>query len=278
MPTASFDWSQLSRDSRHDRRGARLEWAVIRVRTENSVPEMAVVFRCPSWVESQVKPYMKSRGMQEIRLTKDWDLGFLLPTSGLDDEAQQVLALLSEICSLNGFGTVDICLALDLYKVPDEDVPPERWPNTYAGEMVSRSKYWIPPEGPAAFRRLTGDLSTVVSVHPQLREAECIVSIPGGSSTTRGHGERLAQAVAETTSKTFVRTQPLYGERPQAKEGGFRLTEELVAIPAHFGGSSVIVVDDVLRSGTSMSAIASKVRAAGGGSVYGLVGAKTLRN
>ena len=257
---------------------------MIQVRMDNKERKPAVVLRCPSWIESQVKSEMVRRGMSELRVTGggDWHLGFLLQgtATALDDELETFLTLLSEICSLQpSFGDVDICLALDLYKVPpDEDDASGRWANTPAGDLVHRSKYWTAPDGPRAFRQLTGELSTVIAHHPRLRDADCIVSIPGRSSSALGHGERLANAVAMTTGKTFFRTQGLYGERPQAKAGEFKLTEELVAVPAQFGGASVIVVDDVLMSGSSMRAVAARVRSAGGGSVYGLVGAKTLKN
>ncbi len=274
-----FDWKQYTRESRFDRRGARLEWEVIQVRIGDDDRLQAIGLRCPSWIELQIRPEMASRSMSELRLTSgNWDLGFLLPGTAPDDELRTFLALLSDVCSLQGFGGVDLCVALDLYKVPNDEVPSNEWSNTHAGDLVHRSKYWSPPDGPRAFRELTGELSTVISHHPRFREAHCIVSIPGRSSSALGHGERLAQAVAQTTGKTFFRTQGLYGERPQAKAGDFKLTEQLVEVPAQFGGSSVIVVDDVLMSGSSMRAVAAKVRAAGGGSVYGLVGAKTLKN
>jgi hypothetical protein len=274
-----IDWGLLARDGDYDRRGARLEWKIIQVRMHNGDREDAIAMRCPTWIESQIRPEMTACDMQEVSLKSgNWDIGFLVSPGAPDDDLEAFLSLLSDVCSLSGFGGVDLCLALDLYKIPDDDKPSNQWANTEAGELVSRSKYWGPPAGPAAFRRLTGELATVVSNHPLLRSAECIVSIPGRSSGTYGHGERLARAVAETTGITFFRTQGLYGERPQAKAGEFKLTEELVAVPAQFGGSSVIIVDDVLMSGSSMAAVAGKVRDAGGGSVYGLVGAKTLKN
>ena len=182
-----FDWALAARDAQYDRRGARLESKVIQVRMENEELKPAVGLRCPSWIESQVKSEMTRRGMSKLRLTGggNWHLGFLLQgtATALDDELQTFLTLLSEICSLQpSFGDVDICLALDLYKVPpDDDDASSRWANTRAGDLVHRSKYWSAPDGPRAFRQLTGELSTVIAHHPRLRDADCIVSIPGSS-------------------------------------------------------------------------------------------------
>jgi len=84
--------------------------------------------------------------------------------------------------------------------------------------------------------------------------------------------------VARKSGKLLVETTSLLGPRQQRKTG--EATEDLssaFAMPTSLQGG-VIVLDDVVRSGTSLSAVAIAARRAGAMAVSGFAAVKTMRS
>jgi hypothetical protein len=280
------DWSQWLIDSRYDERGASIEWKTMKLRVARDVVD-GIALRGPSWATCQLEPEFARLGCRPVKVNApsaaEWDRVMMVPAPRcLDQRLHRLLAVLSEVKSVGrcpvGDG-VDHCLALDLYKVPDAERPSDEWANTPVGELVNRYKYRGVIASDMALRDLADQLSKVVEGHPVLKDADCIISIPGRDTSKAGHGERLAAAVARRTDKAFFRTLGLYEVRPEAKAGEYVLTPDQVEVNADvFIKDRVIIVDDVLRSGHSMAAVATKARSAGAECVFGLVAAKTLRN
>jgi hypothetical protein len=275
----SYNWRQLSILSRFDDRGARLEWSRTRIRVSGRI-WTAILFDAPNWIFNQVQPQLNARGAKRVSLkepTRQWLYAYLLP-NGLDDPLERFLTLLADVVTIGRApAPVDHCLALDLYKTPDPTTDSSRWPNTAAGSLVNRSKYWDPPGCVTAFQKLRTQMSRVVRDHPLLAKADSVLSIPGRRSGVAGHGERLARAVAEDVGKPFHPTSPLYDVREPAKQG-FELRPEHVAVSGDLFFEDVLIIDDVFRSGSSMGAVARSASEAGALRIYGLVAAKTLRN
>ena len=92
-----------------------------------------------------------------------------------------------------------------------------------------------------------------------------------------GHGERLAKAIARLSNVDFIKVRPRYLKREPAKEG-HGITKEDIEIPDNLGSLTVVVADDVIRSGNSMSITALVARDRGARNVLALAAAKTLRN
>jgi predicted amidophosphoribosyltransferase len=144
--------------------------------------------------------------------------------------------------------------------------------------MVNMAKYYGHHE---AFDDLVQALAHVITEHPMYAGADFIVAAPGHKGSTKSFGERLAEAVAEKTGKPVVRPATASAERPAAKEreqgAAARSLEGEFSFGADVAGRVLVIVDDVCRSGGTMTAIATAARAAGAVSVLGLVGAQTMR-
>lgn len=192
------------------------------------------------------------------------------------------LQLLSEVIVLQGLPPeIDDAIALDFYKIPRADMPPDDWPNTPVGELVSRMKYWASdPVGQAtAQEQLIDDLADVVRRHQGYRDSR-IVSVPGHDSAVVGRSEALAVGVAGRLDMRIARTRARSLIRPAAKNRNARVDfrGEFVIEPAAIGGSPVLIIDDVFGRGTTMEAVALEARRAGSPRVHGLVAARTIRS
>jgi hypothetical protein len=278
MRPVEIDWSELLIRSQFRSGGARLQWQPQQLRVGGQI-RPGLVYNAPEWIKCQIEPAIRARGGNRVRLKSklrnEWLDAFVL-AEPLDADLRGLLELLSEILSIGHKAeAVEHCFALDYYKIPEDDVDPMQWRNTDAGRLVNQSKY---SGGMSAFKHLTAELVGVVERHPELRACTSVVSVPGRDGTRAGHGERLARAVALGTGKNFYRTKPLYQVRAEAKSGGELCLEDVEVDSAVFFDDLTLIIDDVYRSGGSLGTVAAKARQVGAVKVYGLVGAKTLRN
>lgn len=227
----------------------------------------------------QVQSGLRSLGCEPLAMTdeqrREWTHRFRLD-GPLDDESESFLELMKEVLTLNVPSEIDAALALDFYKNPESHDDPNQWENTHAGELVSRGKYGgFAKEG----LQLAAELSDVIRRHPTYNAADAIVLVPG--STPRRFGERLASAVSKNTGKPLLRTNAVHAERLEAKNaeiaGSADLASEFTIEGGDVEGRSIVIVDDVYKTGRTMRAVAKVARAAGATEVYGLVGARTMR-
>lgn len=236
-------------------------------------PAIGLSIKAASWIWSQIEPLLIDRDAERSG-DRTGTPSYVL-RAGMDGELRNALDLLATVQSVGRSPKgVTHCIALDLYKTPDDGSDPSTWPNTEAGELVSKSKY----RGDyTAFKELTSRMATVVTDHPMFAASDLVLTIPGRLANGKSHGERLAMAVAALVDKTCLLTKATYVERDAAKEG-FRLESGHVEIPGAVEGMSILIIDDVMRSGNSLGVIAQGALSMGATSVLGLVAAKTLRN
>jgi len=205
----------------------------------------------------------------------------------LPSELETLMTVLGEVLTLEVASEVDAAFALDFYKVPPTDDAPDVWTNTAAGDLVSRAKHRGDTKvNETAQRDIARRLADVVKRHPWLRTVDAVVSIPGSKTRYWSPGERIAVKLAKELGLPMVRTTGKHTERPQAKARGEEdyeapadldmLSEFIVDLTPQ--QKSVIVVDDVYRTGTTMRGVAAAARRGGAETVYGLVCARTLRN
>jgi predicted amidophosphoribosyltransferase len=190
---------------------------------------------------------------------------------------KELLNLLGNVVTLPKEDALDCALALDFYKDPTSHEDPMSWSNTPAGELVHRAKYRGETD---AGTRLATALADVISRHPLYQSVDAILCVPGHKKGVTSFGVRLAAAVAKRVEKPFFETKARSSERPPAKEIGQQDASTLrrdFRVPSDVVGNSVIIVDDVIRSGTSMRAVAESARDAGARSVLGLAGVRTMR-
>lgn len=272
------DWKRLMVGSRFSDRGCRLEWTRRTFRVNGDI-RPGIAINAPSWVAEQIAPELRRRGAQQLRVANsDW-LDHYVFSGPLDESLVNLLDQLATVMSIGRKpAALDQCFALDFYKRPVDELDSMHWPNTDAGDLVYRSKYWTGNASHSAFNSLVTHMSAFVRGHPLLAAASCVVSVPGCIGSQAGHGERLAREVAAASGKEFHHTEALYTKREAAKEGSPLRVDQVDVNSAVFLDDVVIIVDDVIRSGNSMSAVATSARTKGAIRVYGFAAAKTLRN
>jgi hypothetical protein len=196
--------------------------------------------------------------------------------------ATDLADLLSEVLTLSRLPDIDLAIALDWYKIPDYDIDSRDWPNTLVGTLVHTGKYSRNPAPIAkAGRMLARRVISAACKHPILSKAEVVVAPPGHDRSYLSFGERLGASVANGLGVPLAKVATRHEFRPPAKElprgvdrtltGEFSLTEDLT-------GAAVLIVDDVLRAGTTLSAVGSAAKGAGAARVYGLIAVRTIRS
>lgn len=273
-----LNWEHALIQSRFSPRGTRLEWRLVNLKVGGrSYPGLA--FNAPPWVKVQLQPELERHGAEKVRVGgrfgDEW-LEIVRLERAPDGSFLPLLELLQRVISIRPRNeALAACLAFDMYKIPDDETDPQQWPNTHAGELVNRSKYWGSEDH---FNALVGWMVDCVRKHPSLATTDLVMSVPGKDANVVGHGQRLAASVAGELGKPFLATRPTYERRDAAKEG-FVVTPDLFDISAkEVSGRRVLVVDDVCRSGHSLGSIAQKATTMGARRVFAFVCAKTLKN
>lgn len=197
-----------------------------------------------------------------------------LEIAGIPSQAvEDLLNLFTETLVLRRQPGVESAMVLGWNKDPDSNEDSRKWAYTPIGALVAGSKYG----GSAASRRSLCDrLAEVISRHPIYREC-VLASVPGHDARIVSNGERVAAGVAERTGMPLIRTTARTQVRPEAKSGeAFDLTGEF-SMDETANLRAVLIVDDLYRSGKTMSEAAAAARRAGALSVHGIAGVRTMR-
>jgi hypothetical protein len=209
-------------------------------------------------------------------------LGFEGPLRG---DVHGLLNLLMTVVTIPSPSPASPVLALDFYKIADPRVDPHEWRNTEVGALVHEGKYWR--QYNVARRRQAGkalvdQVVRAVRCHPLLGTTTAVVDVPGHDARQISFGSQMAASVAHRLGLRFVRTCSRAEFRPPAKDaidervrmeairGQFRTSADLTR-------QSVLVVDDVIRSGLSLAEAARAATAAGAERVWGIAGARTMK-
>lgn len=194
---------------------------------------------------------------------------------GFCQDVDDLVGVLRNIRTLRARPHLDYAWVLDWYKVPEDGVDGTDWLDTRAGDLVNRGKY---RHSNVHGRELAKWMADTIAAHPLMAGAETVLTVPGSAADGRSFGERLARTVAKLAGKPLEAAESVGGARPARKtgegpvdlQGSFRMTTTL--------DGTVLIVDDVYRSGESMGAVAYAARLAGADTVYGFAAAKTMRN
>lgn len=180
---------------------------------------------------------------------------------------------------------IEFVLALDWYKDVNSSEDPYQWSNTEVGELVHLGKYRYrnrPAEQAEAGIALVDRICAVVERHVALSRATVVIDVPGHDSQQVSFGSRLAASVAQRRQIPTIRTQSNTSFRPPAKSADWFVRHESIAnqftIIEDLREHSVLIVDDVFRSGTSIEEAARAARAAGAKTVSGIVATRTMRS
>ncbi len=268
-----------------DRRGSRLERYSFEMAADRrshrlllrASPEIAGQFQN---IARSGPSYRLAGG--DLRVTRGWT--HCLEAPGLPDiRARDLAGVLCEVLTLPSLLSVKFAIAMDWYKVPVDGVDPHDWLNTSDGQRVYVGKYWTssPKAMAEAGRALVLRLLAVIRRHPALASADVAVAVPGHDGTYVSFGERLGASVASALGLPLIKVRTQREFRPPAKDlqgtrndamwDDFSVAEDLT-------GATALIVDDVFRSGRTMSAVGSAAIRAGAAQACGLVAVRTMRS
>jgi hypothetical protein len=277
VSTANFSNSQSLGDSRGNR--------LIRWATTNIAAGHALWLRGPheagDHVVAVAPEYVRLPVPSEARLA--WT--HVLEAPGpLRSDVAQMLGVLQNVILLPSPANVDIAIALDWYKIADDAVDPWKWPNTETAELLRQGKY-LNPYNPMEQRRaglaLVDRLCRIIEGHAGIRQSTVVLDVPGHDRQRVSFGSRVAVSVARRLSLPVTTTSARTEFRPPAKNADS--AERIAAIkdqffvPFDLQGHVALVVDDVFKSGTSMSETARAARTAGAMTVNGIVAVRTMK-
>lgn len=249
------------------------DWVVV---TDGGTSRHRLHLRCTNDVAAQIErrlePLLGSRLPIRAQDQGEWTHRYPLARPLTEEEAA-FLELLTKVLTLRLGPPVTVAIALDYYKDPSSDADPRKWANTRLGELVNQGKY---TGSDRAGRELAIELSQFMDRHPDLRNAEAIVSVP--SHSARRFSERLAIVVGKLRGIPVIEvrddvvdpikdTDP--NDRPRAT---FSLGDQTVADMA------VVLVDDVARTGESLRSVSAFLTVEGVREVSVLVAVRTMRN
>jgi hypoxanthine-guanine phosphoribosyltransferase len=159
-------------------------------------------------------------------------------------------------------------IALDYHRVARkrERQPPERLTLTPTGQKVVAAKYSKGLDAQNCRARLTEQLAAVIDAHPLYRSASFIVAVPG---RRHNFSSELGKDVSGKVNKEFA---SLRARSDFSKDEPRYDVDDSTRIK----GKSVIVLDDVYRSGVTLQAAASALRDAQAKEVLGLTATCTI--
>ena len=155
---------------------------------------------------------------------------------------------------------------------------------TATGELVFRAKTYAGKQGES---EAAAELATLIAeralLHPGIGRADLVVPVPANPpKEPHNLPDVLARELAGTIGRpcelgVLVKTRPTNvkdlpnEEKLAALAGAYRVTERL-------DGRSVVLVDDLLHSGSTLNHLGGLLRAAGVSDIVGFVATKTLRS
>jgi phosphoribosylpyrophosphate synthetase len=115
---------------------------------------------------------------------------------------------------------------------------------------------------------------------PVLASADVAVAAPGHDRTYVSFGERLGASVATALGIPLIKVATQREFRPPAKDlpgtGNDAIRDEF-SIASDLSGATAVIIDDVFRTGGTMSAVGSAAVKAGATRACGLVAVRTMR-
>ncbi|HEY2062845.1 phosphoribosyltransferase [Amycolatopsis sp. NBC_01480] len=195
----------------------------------------------------------------------------------------ELLDLLTDVyvIEIQHRASLDAALALDFYRESADGTGSQL---TETGEWVRRVKRYdehrdLPQqEVDEAGQKLCTALVDAILQHEWFLSAGKVLLVPGhepGPSAS----VLLGAGVAEQLGRPRVGVEPVAAKRKPAKQmttaeragllGGYRVKEDLA-------GETVLIVDDLYQTGSTMAGVARAARAAGATTVLGIAATRTL--
>ncbi|OAB62769.1 hypothetical protein AY599_12420 [Leptolyngbya valderiana BDU 20041] len=209
---------------------------------------------------------------------------------GLEDgpsEIAQFCHFLHNVIYLDD--NIDECFALDVHTIVN---PGGRSPRTETGQLVYDAKPYEPDAFPRDFtavQRLADKFSSFIWAHPTYWRADVILAVPPSNpdkrfdlpsclvkliSTMEGFQGKVAnKGIRKVRATLAMKDCVTQEEKIQNIRDAFE-----VSVPTAFAGKTVIVVDDIYHSGSTIKEVGRMLKLAGARLVLGLVATKTQRD
>lgn len=119
--------------------------------------------------------------------------------------------------------------------------------------------------------------------------ADCVTFVPTNSSTLRSRGYNQAQLLAEELAKMLNlpcvpmlektrETQPMHGLRPEERRANVLGAYRVCCLPETVQGKRVLLADDILTTGSTLSECARMLKMAGADKVFCLCAAAARKS
>lgn len=250
-----------------------VEWSIARV---GATDQHRLYLRCSNEVAAQLERKFGSALRPRVRLPKsDWDeWTHRYPlTRGLTDEEISHLDRLRRAVKLWLPAPVKVGIALDWYQDPASHEDPMHWKKTATGRLVHDGKYSAAGE---SLDLLSAEVATFIDVHEDLARADVIVGVP--SHSPHRFSERLAAAVGRHRGVPVVTVEDDINAPIKETDPSARPTPTFRLDPGAFAGRHALILDDLVRSGESVLALARHLDGSGAASVCVLAAVRTMRN
>jgi alkylhydroperoxidase family enzyme len=197
-------------------------------------------------------------------------------------DLSELLPLLRRVIALRVSRELDAALALDFHQQPCP-TSENGVIRTPTGQLVYTVKYEnrSAEKVRSAGRALCTSLTDVVLTHPWFSTADLVLPVPGHDPERVAASIRIGATIARSTGKELGSVTCRHrGYRRPAKDMTRAERAQLLdeySIDQDLAGRTILVVDDLYHSGSTMTGVARAARKAGATTVLGLSGTRNLR-
>nr|HDM60010.1 ComF family protein [Bacillota bacterium] len=167
---------------------------------------------------------------------------------------------------------LDQCFALD-FNLEDSET------YTDVGQLEYEAKY---NRDQQCANKLAKRLAGVCASHPNLNEVDCIAAVPGNPGKEFHLPDLLVEKMGEYLSRDTGLDLRKSRSTPQLKnlplEEKIETLKDVFVLDDDVKGESILLVDDLYQSGTTMWTLARFLKENGADKVYGLVCVKSWRD
>ncbi len=183
--------------------------------------------------------------------------------------------LVTKPVALTSFGDNEL---VELYALGRNHIEPGSNDYTEVGADFYRAKY---QRNEGASTALVRKMATAIHAHPTLARIDWIASVPPNPGKDFHLPDRIVTALPHEGIST-PRLVMSKASTPQIKELPLQQKSEALVnafqVPSRVAGKSVLIIDDICQSGSTLFALAHALRGAGAASVFGLVAVKAWRD
>lgn len=249
------------------------EWQVRRV---GATEHHRLYLKCSREVADQVEHTLKGALRPRIKLPRDdwdeWTHRYPLVRQLTADETE-FLDALQRVLTLHLGPPISVAVALGHYQDPSSHDDPMHWRKTTIGKLVHDGKYLGTD---SSLHELAREMASFTTKHGDLRVCDLVVAVP--SHSQHRFSERLGTAVAELLRLPALEVKDDIRAPIKETEPEQRPTPTFTFDRPSVSGRRVLLVDDIVRGGGSVLALARDLHGAGASSICVLAGARTMRN